>query len=236
MSRFLATALAAACAALLAAPPAVADIFSYTDADGTIHFTNSRPKGKERGKYKVYLKTPEQRLARPGVVPVSARDSDPARYSRFDASIREASRSYSIPEPFIRAVIRVESDYDPRVVSVAGAQGLMQLMPGTARRMNVGDSFDPHQNIMGGTRYLRYLANMFGGDMVLTIAGYHAGEGAVLKYDGVPPYTSTRGYIRKVLGFYQRFKEKAGQGGRIEVKMNKRVAAFVDSREAQKRS
>jgi soluble lytic murein transglycosylase-like protein len=201
-----------------------------------LYFTNSRPKGKAGGKYKVYLKTPEQRLARPGVVPVSARDSDPARYSRYDASIREASRGYSIPEAFIRAVIRVESDYDPKVVSVAGAQGLMQLMPGTARRMNVTDPFDPHQNIMGGTRYLRYLANMFGGDMVLTIAGYHAGEGAVLKYDGVPPYTTTRGYIRKVLGFYRRFKEKSGQGGRIETGVNKRSAGVVDSREAQKRS
>jgi soluble lytic murein transglycosylase-like protein len=235
MPRLLATALAAACAALFAASAAEADIFSYTDADGTIHFTNSRPRGREGGKYKVYLKTPEQRLARPGVVPVAARDSDPARYSRYDASIREASRSYSIPEAFIRAVIRVESDYDPRVVSVAGAQGLMQLMPGTARRMNVSDSFDPHQNIMGGTRYLRYLANMFGGDMVLTIAGYHAGEGAVQKYDGVPPYTSTRGYIRKVLGFYQRFKAKAGQGALVEMEMNTWVAGCVESREAQKR-
>jgi soluble lytic murein transglycosylase-like protein len=212
MTRSRATIFALACFALLVSIPVRADIYSYTDTDGTIHFTNAKPKGKDAGRYKVYLKTPEQRLARPGVVPVGASDRDPARYSRYDASIREASRSYSIPEPFIRAVIRVESDYDPRVISVAGAQGLMQLMPGTAKRMNVTDPFDPHQNIMGGTRYLRYLANMFGGDMVLTIAGYHAGEGAVQKYDGVPPYSSTRGYIRKVLGFYHRFKEKVTAG------------------------
>jgi soluble lytic murein transglycosylase-like protein len=190
--------------------PSSADIYTYTDKDGTVHFTNRRPAGKERGKYKVYLKTPPQRKARPGVVPVPARVTDPARYSRYDASIREASRTYSIPEPFIRAVIRVESDYDPRVVSIAGAQGLMQLMPATAKRMRVRNSFDPHDNIMGGTRYLRHLANLFGGDMVLTIAGYHAGEGAVMKYNGVPPYTSTRGYIRKVLGFYYKYKKKAG--------------------------
>ena len=196
-------------AGLVAALPAAADIYSYTDEQGTVHFTTSRPKGKGRAKYKLYLKTPKKRKPRPGVVPIPARDTDPARYSRFDASIREASRSYSIPEPFIRAVIRVESDYDPRVVSVAGAQGLMQLMPATARRMNVDDPFDAHQNIMGGTRYLRYLANMFGGDMVLTIAGYHAGEGAVSKYNGVPPYTSTRGYIKKVLRFYHHYKKKS---------------------------
>jgi len=187
-----------------------ANIYSYTDKDGTVHFTNSKPRGKNRGKYKVYLKTPPKRKARPGVVPIGAKDHNPARYSRYDSTIREAARTHSIPETFIRAVIRVESDYDPRVVSVAGAQGLMQLMPATAKRMGCQNSFDPHDNIMGGTRYLRRLANLFGGDMVLTIAGYHAGEGAVMKYNGVPPYASTRGYIRKVLKFYYHYKKKNG--------------------------
>jgi soluble lytic murein transglycosylase-like protein len=154
---------------------ALADIYTHTDKNGTVHFTNQRPTGRDRRKYKVYLKSPPQRKARPGVVPVLARDKDSARYSKFDASILEAAQTFSVPEAFIRAVIRVESDYDPRVVSHAGAQGLMQLMPATAKRMNVTNSFDPHDNIMGGTRYLRYLANMFGGDMVLTISGYHAG-------------------------------------------------------------
>jgi soluble lytic murein transglycosylase-like protein len=193
---------------LILGPFARADIFSYTDKKGTVHFTNRLPNGKDRRKYKVYLKTPPTRRVRPGVVPIPARDSNPLRYSKYDASIQEASRTFSIPEPFIRAVIRVESDYDPRVVSHAGAQGLMQLMPATAKRMSVRNSFDPHDNIMGGTRYLRHLANMFGGEMVLTIAGYHAGEGAVMKYNGVPPYSSTHGYIKKVLRFYHHFKSK----------------------------
>ena len=143
------------------------------------------------------MKTPQRRMARAGVVPVPARNHDPARYSKYDASIKEAARTHSIPEAFVRAVIRVESDYDYRVVSVAGAQGLMQLMPGTAKRMGCKDSFDPHQNIMGGTRYLRHLANLFGGDMVLTIAGYHAGEGAVQKYNGVPPTPPPRATSRR---------------------------------------
>lgn len=201
-------ALSVVLAALLlaAAGSSLADIYTRTDDDGTIYFTNLRPMGKDRREYRVYMRTPPIRQARPGVVPVPARSSDAARYSRYDASIVEAARTFTVPEPFIRAVIRVESDYDPRVVSVAGAQGLMQLMPATARRMNVTDVFDPHQNIMGGTRYLRYLANMFGGDMVLTIAGYHAGEGAVMKYGGVPPYTTTHGYIRRVLHFYNSYK------------------------------
>jgi len=198
------------CALLCRPHGAVADIYTYTDREGTVHFTNNRPSGKDRKKFKVYLKTPDQRKARPGVVPVPARSTDPARYARFDASIQEAIRTHSMPEAFVRAIIRVESDYDPRVVSVAGAQGLMQLMPATAKRMGCSDSFDPHQNIMGGTRYLRHLANMFGGDMVLTIAGYHAGEGAVLKYGGVPPYSSTKSYIQKVLKFYYQYKKKLG--------------------------
>ncbi|MCP4605212.1 MAG: lytic transglycosylase domain-containing protein [Proteobacteria bacterium] len=185
-----------------------ADIYTRTDKDGTIYFTNQRPQGKNRRKYKVYLKAPPHRKARPGVIPIPARSRNPARYARYDASIQEAARTFSVPEAFIRAVIRVESDYDPRVVSHAGAQGLMQLMPATARRMSVKNSFDPHDNIMGGSRYLRYLANMFGGDMVLTIAGYHAGEGAVMKYNGVPPYSSTHGYIKKVLKFYHYYKKQ----------------------------
>jgi len=186
-----------------------ADIYTYTDKNGVVHFTNIQPR-KGRG-YKVYLRSPEQRKARPGVVPVPARDKSPERFSRYDSYIHEASRLYQIPEAFIRAVIHVESSYDPRVISWAGAQGLMQLMPGTARRMGVDDPFDPYQNIMGGTRYLRMLANMFDGDIMLTIAGYHAGEGAVQKYNGIPPYSSTIAYIRRVLDWYHRYSEKEEQ-------------------------
>lgn len=196
---------------MLASSVGIANIYSYTDGDGTTHFTNMRPKGQQKGKYKLYMKTPQQRKARPGVVPIMAKDGSSSRYSRYDGSIQLASKTHSIPQAFVRAVIKVESDYDPRVVSVAGAQGLMQLMPMTAKRMGCGNSFDPHQNIMGGTRYLRHLANLFNGDMVLTIAGYHAGEGAVRKYSGVPPYKSTHGYISKVLKYYYQFKKKYGE-------------------------
>ncbi len=210
MSMTRITALILSFALLAVSLPGTANIYSYTDDTGTTHFTNMKPRGPHKQKFKLYMKTPEQRRARPGVTPVGATDRNPARYSRYNNSIQLASRTHSIPEPFIRAIIRVESDYDPRVVSVAGAQGLMQLMPATAKRMGCVNSFDPHQNIMGGTRYLRHLANLFNGDMVLTIAGYHAGEGAVRKYNGVPPYTSTHGYIKKVLGFYYKYKKQSG--------------------------
>ncbi len=107
-------------------------------------------------------------------------------------------------------MIKIESDYSPRVVSHAGAMGLMQLMPRTAASMGVRDPFDPRQNILGGSRYLRILANMFNGDLVLTIAAYNAGEGAVMRYNGVPPYEETQRYVRRVLDRYYHYQ----RGGR----------------------
>ena len=101
---------------------------------------------------------------------------------------------------------KVESDYDPRAVSVAGARGLMQLMPATGLRMQVHDAFDPKSNILGGTRYLRVLANTFNGNLELTIAGYNAGEGAVIRYGGIPPYDETQMYVLKVLQYYHRYR------------------------------
>jgi soluble lytic murein transglycosylase-like protein len=100
----------------------------------------------------------------------------------------------------------VESDYDPRAVSYAGARGLMQLMPETAARMQVKDINDPRENIFGGVRYLRVLANMFNGDLELSVAGYNAGEGAVVQYGGIPPYAQTRDYVVKVTKFYRRYR------------------------------
>jgi soluble lytic murein transglycosylase-like protein len=188
----------------LAAPPAGADIYVHVDENGVTHITN-RPDSSRRWQRYMETEDPEIRRPREGVVPVPARDRSPDRYSRYDAFIIEAAILYQMPEALIRAVVRVESDYDPNVVSWAGAQGLMQLMPDTGARMGVTDPFDPRQNVLGGTRYLRHLANLFQGDLVLTIAGYHAGEGAVLRYRGVPPYTTTHGYIRRVVEHYYRF-------------------------------
>jgi soluble lytic murein transglycosylase-like protein len=183
---------------------AAADIFTFTDADGVVHFTN-KPSGD--GRFKLYMRSSEgERRARPGVTPVPPSDRSIERFTRYDAWIRQAATLYQIPEELVRAVIKVESDYDARAVSPVGAQGLMQLMPETALRMQVRDSFDPRENIFGGTRYLRVLANVFNGDLQLTIAGYNAGEGAVARHGGIPPYEETQNYVVQVLSYYRKYR------------------------------
>ncbi len=193
------------------------DIFSYIDSAGVTHFTNIKPKGKTRKKWKRILKEKPSATSKPAAKrgacercdAVPAKDRSPARYSRYDAYIKNASQLYQIPETLIRAVIKVESDYDPRVVSSVGARGLMQLMPAAAKEMGVNDPHDPEQCILGGTRYLRILANRYKGDTLKTIAAYHAGPGSLKKYGNqIPPYKNTQKYLRMVLKQYDRFRKK----------------------------
>jgi soluble lytic murein transglycosylase-like protein len=179
-----------------------ADIYTYTDADGTIHFTNS-PGGDKR--YRVYIRGNRSGAAS-GVVPVPPSDHDIARYTRYDDWIRQAATVYQIPEQLVRAVIRCESDYDPRAVSVSGARGLMQLMPDTAVLMQVRDIEDPRENIFGGVRLLRVLANEFNGDLELTLAAYNAGDGSVIRFGGLPPFAQTRDYVVNVTKYYRRYR------------------------------
>lgn len=190
--------------ALLLAPlTARADIYSYTDAEGVVHFTSSKPGASNA---KLYLKTEPKLGARPGVTPFAPQDRDISRYGRYDEHIRAAATLYQIPEQLIRAVIKVESDYDPRAVSSAGARGLMQLMPETAERLGVRDISDPRENIFGGVRYLRVLANMFNGNLDYTVAAYNAGENSVVRHNGIPPFAETRDYVVKVNRFYRRYR------------------------------
>ena len=128
------------------------------------------------------------------------------RRDTYEPYILEAAMRYNVPANLVRAVIRVESNFNPNAVSSAGAKGLMQLMPGTAKDMAVSDLFDPRQNIFGGTRYLRLLINRFDGDPKLAIAAYHAGPGIVASRGGIP-YEATRRYVRSVLEHYLRFKQ-----------------------------
>ena len=201
-----------------------ADIYTFEDKDGVVHFTNVQPAKGGGHRWRVLYKTgpgkaglisgasaPPTSFAgcaesRADVVP--ATDRSPDRYTRYDTFIDEASRLYALPEPLIRAIIKVESDYDPRVVSCAGAKGLMQLMPDVQREQRVEHVFEPRENILGGTRLLRLNANRFKGDLVLTIAAYHAGPGAVEKYKGVPPYETTQQYVKMVLRYYYQFKQR----------------------------
>jgi soluble lytic murein transglycosylase-like protein len=183
-------------AALTLAGPSQADIFKTVGPDGVISFTSKPKKGGS-----LYARTDP---TRPAVRMPS--DGASARYSRYDEHIRQAAVLYQIPEELIRAVIQVESNFDPRAVSPANARGLMQLIPETAERMMVTDIFDPRQNIFGGVRYLRVLANLFNGDIELTIAGYNAGENAVIKHGGIPPYPETVEYVKRVMSEYRSFR------------------------------
>jgi soluble lytic murein transglycosylase-like protein len=129
--------------------------------------------------------------------------SAPAKFKgntgQFDHIVEKASKTFGVNPKLIHSVIRHESGYNPRAVSHAGAQGLMQLIPGTAERMGVDDAFDPYENIMGGTKYLRLLLDMFEGNPVHAVAAYNAGEGRVKQYNGIPPFAETKQYVARVM-------------------------------------
>ncbi len=124
----------------------------------------------------------------------------------YQAEIAEASRIHGVDQAIVRAIIHAESAYNPNALSRVGAQGLMQLMPATARRFGVTNAFDARQNIQGGVQYLAWLLRRFNGDLTLAAAGYNAGEGAVDKYKGVPPYSETRRYVERVRTLADRYR------------------------------
>ena len=206
---------------VLAGSVAHADIYSWTDEEGVAHFTNVKPKGGDAAKYKKVLssqpekgsKASAQRGSCPRCDKITATDNSPERFHRYDQYIYEAAALYKIPVPLIRAIIKVESDYDTKVVSAMDCKGLMQVHPDVEVDMGVqGDIFDPRTNIMTGTRLLRYLANRLDGDLVLTIAAYHAGLGSLAKFGyAVPPYTYTRQYLKMVLERYYQYKAEAAR-------------------------
>ncbi|WP_305733486.1 lytic transglycosylase domain-containing protein [Trichlorobacter ammonificans] len=183
------------CALLFAPGIAAADIYRYEDADGVVHFTDT-PTDK---KFKIFLKDLRKdrqlrtrfRLAAGG---------DPREYEHL---INASAAKYGVSPALVKAVIRAESGYNPNAVSRAGATGLMQLMPGTARSLNVTNTFDPKQNVDGGVRYLRFLLDTFKGDISLALAAYNAGMSKVARYGGIPPYQETRTYVNRVLAGMQ---------------------------------
>jgi soluble lytic murein transglycosylase-like protein len=129
------------------------------------------------------------------------------RIESFQPAIEKAAQKYRLNPSLIKAVIAAESAGNPHATSRKGAKGLMQLMDGTARQLNVSDSYNPEENIDGGARYLRQLLDMFDGDVTLALAGYNAGPGNVRKHNGIPPFPETQQYIRRVLKFQSRFSQ-----------------------------
>ena len=120
----------------------------------------------------------------------------------LDWIIYRAGKKSGVDPRFIHAVIKQESRYDPKAVSPVGAQGLMQMMPATAKRFGLKDPFDPTANVEAGTKYLKWLLKRFNGDVTLALAGYNAGEGSVDKYKGIPPYNETQNYVKKIVANY----------------------------------
>lgn len=177
--------------------PALAGIYTFTDANGVMHFTNvpSTPRYADM-KRVAYMPEPAASLR--------ARLVDPGRFSPL---VEQAAREHQIDQALLRAVIAVESGYDPNAVSHKGAVGLMQLMPQTARRYGVRNMYDPAQNIQGGARYLRDLMGKFNNDLPLVLAAYNAGEDAVAQHGNrIPPYRETRSYVPRVLDFYRQYR------------------------------
>jgi len=180
-----------------------ASVYIYTADDGSVSLSNVPADNR----YQVLIAEPKVKaLAAPAVaaakpLPVLA---NKALYNRI---VAVAARTYGLDGALLHALISVESRYDPKAVSRRGAAGLMQLMPVTARRYGVTDSFDPVQNINGGAQYLSDLLKLFNGDVSLAIAAYNAGESAVARYGNrIPPFPETRDYVPKVLGFYRKYK------------------------------
>ena len=135
------------------------------------------------------------------------------RRTKYDPIIERYAAKYNLDPTFVRAVIQVESDFNINCVSHKGARGLMQLMPATAKRMGVEKIHDAEQNIHGGIKYLAYLSRLFNDDLPRILAGYNAGEGAVLKYGGIPPYSETETYVKRALTVY--YGRPYGGGGAV---------------------
>ena len=182
--------------------------YSYVDARGVRNFSNRRPQGvanvtTTRVEYPIFeMETCYACALAPQVNFSSIRLNTDA----YRAEIAAASKDYGVEEAVVRAIIHAESAFNPNALSRVGAQGLMQLMPGTARRFGVGNAFDAAQNIRGGVQYLAWLLKRFNGNVALAAAGYNAGEGAVDKYGGVPPYAETQRYVQRVGILAERYR------------------------------
>jgi soluble lytic murein transglycosylase-like protein len=201
---------------LLISNQAIADIYKYVDSNGRVSYTNLRlhNSGSSRNSLaKLIIKTPENRYkfrennSYPTIFHNFSNSFSPQRGSKnkFTDLIANAANRNGVEERLVHAVIQTESAYNAGAVSPAGAVGLMQLMPGTARRYGVTNRTDPVQNVDGGTRYLKDLLAMFNYNLGLAVAAYNAGENAVIRHNNsIPPYPETRNYVRQVLSLYHR--------------------------------
>ena len=169
---------------------AVADIYTYTDKKGVVHFSNAPTSPQYRLKWRE-VHFDYKRLSS-GV---------------YDKLINDACIKHGVDPLLVKAIIKTESDFDPAAVSVKGAKGLMQLMPATAYDMGINDISDPENNIEGGVKYLKRLMGIFQSDLRLVVAAYNAGENAVIKYKSIPPFKETREYVKKVFQHLKSYEQ-----------------------------
>ena len=193
--------------ASLNASLALADVYGYEDQDGVINLTDTQVNDS----YRLLAVAPVQQV---GVaIPVGGVDTDDysqdhlSQNIRYKNEVKAAAKNSGVEAALIHAVIAVESNYNSKAISVKGAAGLMQLMPTTAKRFGVIDSYDPRQNIQAGASYLAYLLKLFNNDLVLAVAAYNAGELSVIKHgNAVPPYKETIEYVSRVMLRYKKFR------------------------------
>ena len=182
-----------------------ADVYKYVDKYGRITYTDKPGKGN----YVRLIKTWKGWAAQPYAKLNSANFAK--NRLKFAPTVDNAAERYNLPKSLLHAVITAESAYDPSAVSIAGAVGLMQLMPETAKRYGVKNREDPYENIHGGSHYLRDLLDMFNNDMTLAVAAYNAGENAVIRYGKrIPPFPETQSYVKKVIFYYKEYNKSSG--------------------------
>jgi len=172
-----------------------AEIYTYEDDNGTVHFSNV-PTDPQ---YTMIIPPKEE----PKLTGKNGIQNN--HHSEFNKLITDKSYQYGLDPALVKAVIAVESDFNPRAVSEKGAMGLMQLMPLTAKDLGVSNSFDPAANVDGGTRYLRYLLDYFNWDIELALAAYHAGKSRVERHFGIPPIPATHAYVKRVKSTYKKY-------------------------------
>lgn len=170
-------------------------LYKYVDSSGSITYTSRKPVGKAHSVVKAQTPVKSVFIQRGLGYKWSAKPKP----SAYDEEIILLSKQYKLDPALVKAVIHIESAFNSSAVSSAGARGLMQLMPATARRFGVKNSYDPLENMLGGVQYLRWLFERFNGNVRFVLAGYNAGEGAVDRHKGIPPYRETQDYVKKVI-------------------------------------
>ena len=181
-------------------------VYSFMDANGVRNYTSVRPAGLPAASVRTINYSYIEKCYACGVMPGLNFRTLRLNTVAFQDEIRTAAREHGVDEAVVRAIIHAESAFNPRALSRVGAQGLMQLMPATASRFGVANAFDATQNIRGGVQYLAWLLKRFNGNLTLAAAGYNAGEGAVDKYGGVPPYGETQRYVQRVGVLAERYR------------------------------